>query len=350
MNKILPGLALVAACTAASAQSSVTLFGSVDTRVAHGQGSISSKTQLASSGASANKIGLRGTEDLGGGLSASFWFEAAYASDNGTGAATDVNNQGLGSSPPGTQGLVFNRRSTVSLAGRAGELRLGRDFTPILWSQAIYDPFLYLGVGITQIATNVGGPTGVRASNSISYFTPNTLGGFYGQLMHFRGENPSGTPTSGDGTGTGFRGGYGSGPLDVSVAVQKTTYASGDIKSANIGGSYDFGVLKAVVLAQRDEVVNRVTGKGWMVAGRAPVGVGEVKLSLSSYKGTLASASRETDKISLGYVHNLSKRTAVYGTYARLRNKGGATEGLNGGSTAANKGASGYDIGIRHVF
>ena len=66
------------------------------------------------------------------------------------------------------------------------------------------------------------------------------------------------------------------------------------------------------------------------------MGVGELKASLSSYKGTLAGPDRRTDKLSLGYVHHLSKRTAVYGTYAHLRNRNGGTESLNGSLTAAN--------------
>jgi len=308
--------------------------------------------QLASSGASANKLGFRGVEDLGGGMSASFWLEAGYASDSGAGAATNTNNQlsGTGTSLAGGQGLTFGRRSTVSLSSSLGELRLGRDYTPILWSQALYDPFLYVGVGITQVATNVGGPTGVRASNAISYFSPSKLGGFHFQLQHYLGENPSGTPTSDDGTGTGLRAGYAAGPVDVALTLQRTKFASGNINSANLGGSYNFGVVKTAVLVQRDEVVGKLTGKGWMLAARAPVGVGEFKASLSSYTGTLASPDRQTDKLTIGYVHQLSKRTAMYGTLARLRNKNGATAALNGGVTAANQSATGIDLGVRHSF
>ncbi|WP_374669427.1 porin, partial [Ramlibacter sp.] len=55
-------------------------------------------------------------------------------------------------------------------------------------------------------------------------------------------------------------------------------------------------------------------------------------------------------KIALGYVHNLSKRTAVYTTYARVRNSNGAAAALNGATTAANASSSGFDIGVRHSF
>ena len=54
--------------------------------------------------------------------------------------------------------------------------------------------------------------------------------------------------------------------------------------------------------------------------------------------------------MAIGYVHNLSKRTAVYGTYARVKNSGGSTVSLNGATTAANQSSSGIDIGLRHSF
>ena len=76
-----------------------------------------------------SRLGFRGTEDLGGGLNASFWLEAGLNNDNGTGASTSTNNSTSTSQAgaSGSQGLTFNRRSTVSLASTWGELRLGRD-------------------------------------------------------------------------------------------------------------------------------------------------------------------------------------------------------------------------------
>jgi predicted porin len=58
----------------------------------------------------------------------------------------------------------------------------------------------------------------------------------------------------------------------------------------------------------------------------------------------------ESKKIALGYVHNLSKRTALYTTFARVKNSGGAASSLNGSVTAANGKSTGYDFGIRHSF
>lgn len=155
MNKSLIGMAVLVAAGTASGQSSVTLFGVVDATLSYGHGTISNKTQLTNSGYNASRLGFRGVEDLGGGMSASFWLEAGLANDNGTGAASNPNNQATGAAAAnaGGQGLTFNRRSTVSLSGGWGELRLGRDYVPQYWNLATFDPYGNLGVGTGQNLT-----------------------------------------------------------------------------------------------------------------------------------------------------------------------------------------------------
>eukprot|EP01136_Pigoraptor_vietnamica_P019548 Opistho-1_new@67290 len=151
MKKSLVALAILAAAGVASAQSSVTLFGIVDAAYTHGSGNgvgSSDKNQLTNSGYNSSRLGFRGTEDLGGGMSASFWLEAGVNNDNGSGGLTNTNNQATGATGGG--GLTFNRRSTVSLASGLGELRLGRDYTPQFWNQTVFDPFGTNGVGTTQ--------------------------------------------------------------------------------------------------------------------------------------------------------------------------------------------------------
>src|SRR5659263_37578 len=142
MKKSLVALAALAVVGAASAQSSVTLFGVVDATVAYGTGDSTSKTQLTNSGYNSSRLGFKGVEDLGGGMQAGFWLEAGVMNDNGAGAATNTNNQATGGALAGmngSQGLTFNRRSTVSLMGGFGEVRLGRDYTPQFWSETVYD-------------------------------------------------------------------------------------------------------------------------------------------------------------------------------------------------------------------
>lgn len=357
MKKSLIALAALASFAGiASAQSSVTLFGIVDATLAYGRGSVSNKTALANSGYNSSRIGFRGTEDLGGGMSASFWLEAGLANDDGQGAATNSNNQasGVGAAVAGRQGLTFNRRSTVSLAGGFGEFRLGRDYTPQFWNLTVFDPFGTNGVGTSQIQNSIiTGVTSTRASNTIGYFLPGNLGGFYGQVQYYLGENPSGTATSKDGRGAGIRVGFANGPFNVAVATSRTTYAAGNATQSNIGGMYDFGMAKLMGQYARDKndalAVGGATGKGWLIGGLVPVGAGEIRLAYSLYKVDLA-GTPESKKIALGYVHNLSKRTALYTTYARVKNSGGAASSLNGAVTGINASSTGYDFGIRHSF
>src|SRR5687767_10135481 len=104
MREILTTLTVLAAASAAHAESSVTLFGMVDTALQHGSGSVSNRTHITPSAYQSSRLGLRGIEDLGGGMSASFWLEADVRSDDGTGAASNTNNQASGGALPGVGG------------------------------------------------------------------------------------------------------------------------------------------------------------------------------------------------------------------------------------------------------
>jgi len=177
MKKTLVALAVLAASGAAMAQSSVTLWGVADAALTQASSAVNKKTQLNNSGISSSQLGFRGNEDLGGGMAAHFWLEAGVANDNGSGGGTNTNNQASGNNAAanGTQGLTFNRRSTVSLSGAMGEIRLGRDYSPQFWNLTVYDPFGTNGIGTNRMfngATIIpGGTSGtmVRASNSINF-------------------------------------------------------------------------------------------------------------------------------------------------------------------------------------
>ncbi|MGL4576216.1 MAG: porin, partial [Burkholderiaceae bacterium] len=137
MKKSLLAVAVFGALASAGAQAqtSVTLFGVVDAAVARISASGgANRTGMTNSGLNSSRLGVRGTEDLGGGLKAGFWIEGQLQNDTGTGNATGG-------------GLNFQRRSTVSLMGGFGELRLGRDYTPIFWNTTVFDPFGTNGVG-----------------------------------------------------------------------------------------------------------------------------------------------------------------------------------------------------------
>lgn len=351
MKKSLLLLSALGLAGTAFAQSSVTLFGIVDATIARGSGSIADRTQLTRGGYNSNRLGFRGVEDLGGGMSAGFWLEAAINVDDGEGAATNSNNQasGTGAAVAGRQGLTFTRRSTVSFSAPWGEIRAGRDYVPQYWNMFFGDAFGNVGVGAAVNYTAIiTGVISTRASNSIAYFTPSNLGGFGVNLMHYLGENASGAATSDDGTGTGIRVWYAKDPVQVSAAWGRTEYAAGDVEQRNINGSWNFGVAKVMATYNSDRAA-ALTSRGGAIGVSAPVGVGEVKAAYSFHR-TDAAGRPKAKKLALGYVHNLSKRTAVYTTVARVRNSGGAAIALNGAVTAPNASSTGFDLGIRHSF
>ena len=359
MKKSLIAVAVMAISGTTLAQSSVTLFGILDATLASGRGSVSNKQALTNSGNLHSRLGFRGTEDLGGGMNASFRLEAGLNNDDGTGLATNGNNQAVGAfnattgaNAPvraGTQGLTFNRRSTVSLSSGFGELRLGRDYTPTFFNHAAYDVFNASGVGASlpyNSGSIFGGPTPYRVSNSIGYLLPSNLGGFNGQLQYAMGENAS--TGAKDGNEIGMRFGYAAGPVAANIAYSKIKFSAGDITFTNLGASYNFGAAK--VTAMIDQVKNNtVTSKGYILGVNAPLGASEIRASYASYK-TDADGTPKSNKLALGYAYNMSKRTVLYTTVARISNSGGAKLALNGAVTGANQNSTGYDFGIRHSF
>ncbi|MGH6638232.1 MAG: porin [Polaromonas sp.] len=369
MKKTLIALAALAAAGTASAQSSVTLFGVLDAGLSHYSVSGGpSQTAQSTSGSTASRFGFRGTEDLGGGLSANFWLESAVSVDDG-----------------GPAGLNFQRRSTVSLAGAFGEVRLGRDLTPTFYNDQLFSPFGVDGVGgnlISQARNSgsppffapaatvgttpfaVNDPNYARSSNSIGYFLPGNLGGFYGQAMYSFDEQTS--PALGSqGRYAGFRVGYANGPVDAALAHGKTTgaptptAAKPDVASTNIGASYNLDIVKLMGEYSRTKVTGDAsvrTIKGYLLGLTAPVGAGQVRASYARATADIAGvgADPRSSKIAVGYLHNLSKRTALYASYARLSNANGAQLALGGlkttNPTLLNRSSTGYDFGLRHSF
>jgi len=386
MKKSLTAFAALAVCGLASAQSSVTLFGVVDAGVTYqsntardtvtGLSNKQSKWSLGNSGYNSSRIGFRGTEDLGGGLAASFWLEAPITNDDG---ATGVS--------------TFNRRSTVSLSGGFGELRLGRDYTPTFWNDTVFDPFGTNGSGTNVISTVSGNTTinnanYVRASNSVGYFLPPNLGGFYGQLQYSFAENTSTSATSttaatssSAGRYVGGRFGYANGPLDIALGVGRSTVVDTaalerSVQTINLGASYDFGPVK--LFGELSNVKNKFdysaaadthdSYNGYLIGATVPVGAGLIRVAYSQvrYNEGAAGVTGEDPlarKLAVGYVHNLSKRTALYATVARVNNRNdvnytgslvsASTTGYGStgvGFSGLPRSSTGYDFGIRHAF
>ena len=355
MKKSLLALAaLTAFAGAASAQSSVTLFGIVDAAYGHVSANGNSVTGISNSGINSSRLGFRGVEDLGGGLNANFWLEGQLNNDVGQGSGQ-------------TTAFDFQRRATVGVGGGFGDIKFGRDYSPSFWNTTVYDPFGTNGVGqslaINMISRAAAGNAvnGVRANNSLSYFTPGTLGGFNAQVMVAFGENGAAATTVAAPNAKkannyfGFRVGYAAGPVSAHFAYAKTTGAATatDTKYNNIGASYDAGVIKPIVFWGTEKAGSGAKVTGLLIGATIPVGSNEIRVATSRYD--IANSANDFSKFAVGYVHNLSKRTALYTTYARVSNKGAQTaavanNGLSAGAAAAGGGATGYEFGVRHAF
>lgn len=341
MKKSLIALAVLASSGAAMAQSSVTLFGVVDANVTHVRGE-DSWSGMTSGGNSTSRLGFRGVEDLGNGLKAQFWLEGGLNVDVG-----DGNSGGA----EGT-GFEFKRRSTVSLLGNFGEVRLGRSTTAAYDATSRYDVFGTVGVGQSRQFADV-----IRISNMVSYYS-NDFSGFKFGVNYGFGE------VAGDTSGNSYVGAgltYDNGPLSLGLGYDRLNdrtvqTLNTDMARWSLGGSYNFGVVK--LLGAYTNVSNKIVAGGGKIKDQdyylglsAPVGAaGEAKLAYNRYETKFNGDKAKADQFSLGYVHNMSKRTAVYGTYAYIKNKDGMAVTLGEGGLKDGEKQHAVQVGIRHAF
>jgi len=277
----------------------------------------------------------------------------------------------------------------------------------------VMDPFTSNGVGLNLIATASGfntpgqaangfqgNPNYVRASNSVGYFLPPNLGGFYGQLMYAFNEATKYDPgaltpiipnSQRAGRYVGGRFGYANGPLDVALAAARSTTGDQFFQGTtsyldiwNLGATYDFGVVKLFGEYSHNKLKTEFSGipplpnafgftspgaNGALVGATVPVGPGLIRAVYTQVKYNNVTALNQlapglspdpkAEKYALGYVYNLSARTALYGTVARVDNKNGADLTVGGpafyakpinGFVPTAKSSTGYDFGIRHIF
>lgn len=351
MRKSLLALAALSAFAGgASAQSSVTLFGIVDAGYARLSAGGRSATGITNSGLNSSRLGFRGVEDLGGGLKAGFWIEGQLFNDVGQGVNA-------------TTGYNFQRRSTVSLLGDSwGEIRIGRDYSPNFWNTTVFDPFGTNGIGQSMTPSMLAGAgqtgpnsfNGVRADNSIAYHLP-SLGGLYGQVTIAFGEQLSNAANKDQNDYVGGRIGYAAGPLNVAVAYGKTDGATGasDLKYTNMGASYAFGAFQPVFFWGTEKGGNGAKINAWLLGLNVTMGQGLIRVAYSDYD--LKSSNNDWTKLAVGYIYNLSKRTAMYATYARVANDGAqvravGNNGLSAGNASPGGNSTGYEFGLRHSF
>lgn len=363
MKKSLIALAVLAASGAAMAQSSVTLYGVADAGVTVVDGA-KTWSGLTSGNNLTSRIGFRGVEDLGGGLKANFRIEGGLNLDSGDGAS------GYSGSKAG-DGFVFKRNATVGLQGGFGEVRLGRELTAAFNAVSRYDVFGSVGLGASQLWGNggvgdagalnqAGRTTDQRVSNAVTYVSPN-FGGFKVGVNYGFGE-VAGKNSQGRYLGLGAT--YDNGPLSLGLSAEQlsrdvSATSAGDISAWSLGGSFDFGVAKLLAGYRQSTVddYNTVAGveakrKGYMLAVTAPVGPGLLRAAYNRYQDSQTGVSDvKADHFAIGYVYSLSKRTSLYGTYAYLKNKNGATRFTIDGNAGLDNGKQqGLQVGVSHTF
>lgn len=334
MKKTMIALAAFGAlASTAHAQSSVTLYGLVDLYI--GEATVKTGgvtvakpgTSLESGGLSGSRWGLRGSEDLGGGLKANFQLEAGISADTGVSAAG------------------FNRTSKLGLSGGFGSIDFGRQYTRLF---SLIDSYDAQGTSTFSTANaHFVGAMGdaVRWSNSVVYSTP-AMGGFNASAQYAFGEN--GTPAASAGRSIGVAAGYDAGPFSIQAVYQaeKAIGGAATVKATAVGASYDFKVAKVLgqFINQKNGVVNGVTENFYNLSVAVPVSTaGVINVGFGNERQKTAGIrTLKTSAAAIEYRHSLSKRTTAYAALTNLKSTVTATG-------VATKG-QGYGIGLRHSF
>ena len=275
-----------------------------------------------------SRYGFRGTEDLGGGLKASFQLENGFNADNGTLGSTDT---------------AFNRQSWVGLSGGFGQIRLGK-------ADSAYKDAYDMGISFnlfdseftpTKVAfeqSGIGGFTS-RPNNMIRYDSP-SFGGFAGALTYSLDEDAT---NSADLTAFHIR--YAGGPLAVALAYQdqdSNTLAS-QRKYTVLSGTYNLGSFRVSGQIQNVKQGNGVKDSDYSIGVSIPVGSFDFSLGYADGSTkTNGVKSFDASGYAFGATYALSKRTRLYGAYLD-----GEVENAAGATTFERKF---YAVGVRHDF
>ncbi len=309
MKKSLIALAVLAASGVAMAQSSVTLYGVADLGLVKSSGVSAQMTGNGVMNNGSSRLGVRGVEDLGGGLKASFNFEQGI---NGESGATDA--------------VTFQRAANLALSGGFGRFQMGRTLNPSFFGVAAWEltgTANYSAVG-TQFGYTGQGP---RTNSLFQYTTPN-MGGFSGTLGYIM------KPDNGGNAKYDLNAIYRQGPLAAALSYNKTNTMKGNMA---LGASYDFGMAKVAASIQN----NGGPSKGFTIGATVPVGPVALTLDIARENGT---GMKNTDFL-VEAKYALSKRTFAYAAYYKDGDNNGA---LPGGYNTGAKNHLG--LGVRHNF
>ncbi|SDE15079.1 porin [Paraburkholderia lycopersici] len=385
-------LALLAAAGAAHAQSSVTLYGVIDESVqwAHNtmdaNGKNANQVGLAGGNLSGNRWGLKGSEDLGGGLKAIFQLENGF----------DINSGALGQG-----GKMFGRQALVGLShDQFGTLTLGRQYDPLVDMVQPLTADNYFGSTFATPGDVDNNDNSSRTNNAIKYVSP-VLQGFQFEGMYALGGVAGAT---GSGQSWGAAGTYGIGSFNIAAGYFRmdngSTLASRTDSKGNIGwssgatsdavfdnqinaayasaksigtasvaaqyvlGSFTLGARYSNVQFKSDGYSTFASTQRYNVAaGFLGYQLNPALLLGLGYTYTHGSGdtSNTYHQVSVGADYNLSKRTDLYGVAAyqhasgTQRNSDGSTSdaGAAIGSYSFNSASSSQtlvSVGIRHKF
>ncbi|HEY1044393.1 MAG TPA: porin [Telluria sp.] len=334
--KLIAAIFAAALPLAASADTGVQLYGIVDLAVAREDADapgVDSRTTMGA-GRDSSRFGFRGTEDLGGGLTAMFNVEGGFDASTGIGDSA-----------------LFGRRAVVGLQGGFGELTAGREYTPLdnvsgastTMGQGFY------GSNLTSFSQ--GGMTR-RISNSVNYKTPVMSGLRFSAALGL-GEAVTGAPSN-DYLGLGAE--YRNGPLFVAAAAGQTERAAGDDYEYIVGAAYKIG---AAELKGNYLVHNRASDSNTFSQFNLGVAfpVSAAGTLLFSVQQSEFDNGGEGRGAAVAYTHSLSKRTFVYGSFGYVSNDARANFGLASAGSAITPPAAalgadprGLAIGLRHAF
>ncbi|MCF8159185.1 MAG: porin [Polaromonas sp.] len=332
MKKIIFALTAAAFASATYAQSTVTLYGKIDASIQNTSTTgMPSQTKISSGALDSSRWGLKGSEDLGGGLNASFQLESGFSVD--TGAVRGASN-------------LFSRVAKIALTGGFGSVSAGLQWTP--YDNAWLDALDYNGASAMNAAFYAGvhgdnGNTGWgNAKNSIQYATPD-FNGFNAVVMVAPGEDAM--PGMSASRYTGFGVNYAAGPLAVSFG-QETLTPMGSGANTNgwiLTGSYALNVVNLFAAYERGSTPT-TDETGYSVGASMPLGA-KMNLAASYASETTdfkaAGADDKTTAFGTTLVYNMSARTNVYGAYLRSEYTPGGGSGVT---------TSTFSLGVRHNF
>lgn len=346
MKKLLLVAAVAAAIPGvASAQSSsgVTLFGVMDLGINRlDQGNGATSLRVDSGMLSTGRLGVRGVEDLGGGMAAIFHMEGEVQGDTGTGASGG--------------GFTFTRRAFTGLKGAFGEVYAGRDYTPAYWADIAADITAYGVYGSSRVFQASNGLTN-RFSNGLFWNSP-VWNGFQVKAVWSVGEQTAEPKDRGNAMGLG--GFYNNGPLLLTAyyqAVKNTATPVVETKETGIGGGYTIGPVRLRAgWGKADPEGNANNTQQVHLGAGYAVGAGEYYVQAQQIKREAATGTEPKATVwGLGYTHSLSKRTTLYAAYGETKNNATgnfvlANSASTYAPTATGQSVKGLALGIRHQF